>query len=86
MTTFSCLVALKPARQSSVPSSPMQAGDTIELLMGRLITLRDRGLIALADSRIQRSQDGRILGAGPCNLTPAGRQALEQDRRLRPRS
>ena len=31
-------------------------------------------------------EDGRYLGAGPCDLTPAGRKALEEDRRLGPRA
>ena len=68
------------------PSSPMQAGDSIEQLVTRLIALRDRGLVDLSESRIIRSQGGRVLGAGPCSLTPAGRQALEHDRRLGPRA
>ena len=66
-------------------SSPMQTGDSLEQLVGRLIALRDRGLVALPDSRIMRNQEGRVLGAGPCNLTPAGQEALEWDRRLGPR-
>jgi hypothetical protein len=57
----------------------------IEALIDRLRSLRDRGLIRLPDSRIMRGQDGRILGAGPCDLTAAGREALERDRRLGPR-
>jgi hypothetical protein len=68
------------------PSSPMQADDSIEQLVERLISLRDRGLVALTDGRIMRNQAGRILGAGPCGLTPAGREALSQDRGLGPRA
>ena len=67
------------------PSSVLQAGETIETLVERLITLRDRGFVALAESRVMRGQSGRILGAGPCSLTQIGREALEQDRRLGPR-
>jgi hypothetical protein len=67
------------------PSSTLRAGETIETLVERLIALRDRGLVALTDTRILRSQSGRILGAGPCSLTTAGREALEHDRRLGPR-
>jgi hypothetical protein len=66
-------------------SSVMRADETIEILVDLLISLRERALIALADSRIMRNQAGQVLGAGPCNLTSAGRQALEWDRGLGPR-
>ena len=67
-------------------SSPMQAGDSLEQLVRRLIALRDRGLVALPESRIMRNQEGRVLGAGPCSLTTAGQEALDWDRRLGPRA
>jgi hypothetical protein len=54
----------------------------LELLM----SLRSQGWIRLPDGRIMRDHTGRILLAGPCDLTEAGRKALEQDRRLGPRS
>jgi hypothetical protein len=80
------LVRLEGGETTFRPSSPMLAGDSIEQLVGRLIALRDRGLVELSDSRIMRNQAGRILGAGPCGLTPAGHQALAEDRRLGPHS
>ena len=52
----------------------------------RLLSLRDRGWITLAEGRLARSQSGAYLLVGPCSLTDAGRAALEQDRRLGPRA
>lgn len=54
-------------------------------LVARLLALRSQGWIRLPDSRIMRDQAGRAIVAGPCDLTEAGRQALDQDRRLGPR-
>ena len=51
-----------------------------------LMALRSQGLIRLPDGRIMRDRAGRVMMAGPCDLTEAGRTALEQDRRLGPRS
>ncbi len=53
-------------------------GGEFEQLVQQLRSLRDRGLIRLPDNRVMRR--GPLLGAGPCHLTGAGRQALEQDR------
>jgi hypothetical protein len=50
-----------------------------------LMALRSQGLIRLPDGRIMRDRAGRVMMAGPCDLTEAGRRALEQDRRLGPR-
>jgi hypothetical protein len=57
-----------------------------DALVGHLVEVRQRGLLCLEDRRIMKSQQGRYLMAGPCDLTDAGRQALEHDRRsgLRP--
>jgi hypothetical protein len=68
------------------PGAGSSEGDDFEQLVQLLRSLRDRGLIRLTDSRIMQGQGGRILGAGPCDLTPAGAQALAQDRGLGPRS
>jgi hypothetical protein len=54
-------------------------------LIGHLVELRDRGLLRLEDGRLMKSQRGGYLMAGPCDLTEAGHQALEHDRRLGPR-
>jgi hypothetical protein len=80
------LMQIESGETTFRPSSVLRAGDTIQKLVDRLISLRDRGLVALSDSRVMRNQAGRILGAGPCSLTPAGQQALDQDRRLGPRA
>jgi hypothetical protein len=57
----------------------------VEALIGHLVELRERGLLRLEDGRIMKTQQGRYLMAGPCDLTVAGRRALEHDRRLGPR-
>ena len=62
------------------PGTGSSEGDHFERLVDQLRSLRDRGLIRLPDSRIMLSQRGPTLGAGPCDLTRKGRQALEQDR------
>jgi two-component system, chemotaxis family, chemotaxis protein CheY len=63
----------------------VQRGD-FEALVEHLRRLRERGLLRLDEGRIMRSQRGGYLMAGPCDLTEAGRQAIERDRRLGPRS
>jgi hypothetical protein len=66
------------------PGIGSSEGEDFDLLIQQLRSLRDRGLIRLPDSRIMRTQRGPLLGAGPCELTKAGRQALAQDRGLGP--
>ncbi len=61
-------------------------GEDFDALVERLRRLRDRGLLRLDEGRFMVSQAGRYLMAGPCDLTEAGRRALEQDRRLGPRA
>jgi hypothetical protein len=61
------------------------AGD-FDALVGHLVQLRERGLLRLEDGRLMKSQRGGYLMAGPCDLTEAGRAALEHDRRLGPRA
>ena len=51
-----------------------------------LLSLRMQGWIRLPEGRITRDRSGRVLLIGPCDLTEAGRRALEQDRRLGPRA
>ena len=68
------------------PGTGSCEGEDFDLLIQQLRSLRDRGLIRLPDSRIMRTQRGPVLDAGPCKLTPAGRQALRQDRGLGPGS
>jgi hypothetical protein len=54
-------------------------------LVERLLELRSQSWIRLPDGRIMRDQAGRAMVAGPCDLSKAGWQALDQDRRLGPR-
>jgi hypothetical protein len=66
---------------------PTDASDAdFEGLVGRLLHLRERGLLGLDEGRIMPSQRGACLLAGPCDLTEAGRQALTRDRGLGPRA
>ncbi len=66
------------------PGPGSSEGEDFDLLIQQLRSLRERGLIRLPDSRIMRTQRGPLLEAGPCELTHAGRQALEQDRGSEP--
>jgi hypothetical protein len=66
------------------PGPGSSEGEDFDLLIQQLRSLRERGLIRLPDSRIMRTQRGPLLEAGPCELTQAGRQALEQDRGSEP--
>jgi hypothetical protein len=61
-------------------------GADFAITVNHLLRLRDLGLIRLDDGRIMQSQSGRYLLAGPCDVTDAGRRALEQDRGLGPRA
>ena len=58
---------------------------TFSKIFDALMILRSQGLIRLPEGRIMRDRAGRVMMAGPCDLTEAGRRALEQDRRLGPR-
>jgi hypothetical protein len=65
---------------------PADAAEGVfDVLVDNLRSLRDRGLLRLDEGRIMRTQNGGYMRAGPCDLTEAGRGALEQDRRLGPR-
>jgi hypothetical protein len=68
------------------PTDPEAAGrDAFQGIIVLLLELRARGWIRLPDGRITRGADGKAMLAGPCDLTAAGRRALEDDRRLGPR-
>jgi hypothetical protein len=65
-----------------------QTEDTRELFaqtVERLLQLRDRGLVRFPEGRIAMNAQGAYLMVGPCDLTEAGRRAIERDRRLGPR-
>ena len=68
---------------------PENVGPGIEATFQRtfevLLALRSQGWIRMPDGRIARDRAGRIMLAGPCDLTDAGRKALEHDRQLGPR-
>jgi len=65
---------------------PSDAAEGVfDVLVDHLRQLRDRGLLRLEEGRIMKSERRGYLLAGPCDLTEAGRQALEHDRRLGPR-
>jgi len=66
---------------------PADAAEGVfDLLIEHLRQLRERGLVRLDEGRVMKSQRGGYLMAGPCDLTDAGREALERDRRLGPRA
>jgi hypothetical protein len=83
---FRLLSRIEAGETTFRPSSVMRAGETIESLVELLLALREKGFVALTESRIMRSQTGRVLAASPCNLTGAGQQALQANRGLGPRS
>jgi len=68
---------------------PQDLGPGVDVSFDRtlevLLALRGQGWIRLPDGRIARDRAGRVMLAGPCDLTEAGRRALEHDRRLGPR-
>jgi len=64
---------------------PSDHTDPFVLVIERLLQLRQLGLVRVEDGRIMKSQVGRYLMAGPCDLTDAGRRLLEQEERLGPR-
>lgn len=80
------LVRIEGGEHTFRPGSAPRPGEDFEGLVQHLRSLRDRGLIRLAQSRIMQREDGRLLAAGPCDLTVAGQEALNEDRRLGPRS
>jgi hypothetical protein len=67
------------------PGTQPRRGEDFDALVAHLLALRDRNFVRFPDSRIMRRTDGRYLGIGPVDLTPVGREALAQDRRLGPR-
>ena len=64
---------------------PSGMGPEFEVLVERLLGLRSCGFIQLREGRLSRTTEGRWLVVGPCDLTEAGRRALDEDQRLGPR-
>jgi hypothetical protein len=88
MTQAEYDLLLRPQTGPAVlrPTEPGPAGrDAFQGTISLLLELRARGWIRLPDGRISRDRDGMAMLAGPCDLTEAGRRALEDDRRLGPR-
>jgi len=76
-------VRLLSAAEHGYTFRPSDAAEGVfDVLVEHLRRLRDRELLRLDEGRIMKSQLGRYLMAGPCDLTEAGRRALEDDRRL----
>jgi hypothetical protein len=83
---FALLTRLEAGEHTFRPGTQPRLGESFEGLVAELLSLRDRGLVRFTDSKIMTRTDGKYLGVGPVDLTEAGRQALEWDRRLGPRS
>jgi hypothetical protein len=60
--------------------------DAFQPTVDLLLQLRSQGWIRVPDGRISRDGAGQVMLVGPCDLTEAGRRALEQDRHLGPRA
>jgi hypothetical protein len=80
---------LTQIEQGTTTFRPGELGPGIDRTFTRtfelLLALRQHGWIRLPDGRITRDVAGRVMLAGPCDLTEAGRLALERDRSLAPR-
>jgi len=83
---FALLTRLDAGEHTFRPGSQPRPGESFEGLLAELLSLRERGLVRFTDSKIMTRRDGKHLGVGPVDLTAAGREALERDRRLGPRS
>ena len=83
---FALLTRLEAGEHTFRPGTHPRPGESFEGLVTQLLSLRERGLVRFADSKIMTRTDGKYLGVGPVDLTAAGREALERDRRMGPRS
>ena len=83
---FALLTRLDTGEHTFRPGTQPRPGESFEGLVAELLSLRERGLVRFPDSKIMTRTDGKYLGVGPVDLTAAGREALERDRRLAPRS
>jgi hypothetical protein len=79
------LTRLEAGEHTFRPGNPPRPEESFERLVALLLSLRERGLVRFTDSKIMTRTDGKYLGVGPVDLTAAGREALERDRRLGPR-
>ena len=84
---YDLLLRLEAGPAVFQPTEPGPEGrEAFQWTVVRLLELRARGWIQLQDGRITRDEDGRAILAGPCELTAAGRRALEDDPPLGPRT
>jgi hypothetical protein len=83
---FALLTRLAAGEHTFRPGNHPRPGESFEALVAQLLSLRERDLVRFTDSKIMTRTDGKFLGVGPVDLTAAGRDALERDRRLGPRS
>jgi len=83
---FAMLARLEAGEHTFRPGNQPRPGQDFDWLVVHLLELRQRGLVRFPDSRISKREDGRVLAIGPVDLTTEGREALERDRRLGPRS
>ncbi len=86
-TDFDLLTRLEAGESVFRPTERTDdARDRFAQTVARLLKLRESGWIRFLDGRIARNEQGVYLMIGPCDLTEAGRRALEADRRLGPRA
>jgi hypothetical protein len=80
------LTRLERGEHTLRPGTQPRPGQSFEEFVAELLSLRERGLVRFTDSKIMTRTDGKYLGVGPVDLTPAGQESLEWDRRLGQRS
>lgn len=77
---YDLLLRLEAGPADFHPTEPGPEGrEAFQWTVVRLLGLRARGWIRLPDGKIVRDVDGKAMLAGPCDLTEAGRRALEDD-------
>jgi hypothetical protein len=59
------LTRIEAGEHTFRPGSAPRPGESFDALIGLLRSLRERGLIRLAESRIMQREDGRYLGRDP---------------------
>ncbi len=84
---YELLVRIEGGDSVLRPDDPGPGGrDAFQPTIELLLKLRARGWVRVPDSAIPRDPADKAMQAGPCDLTAAGRRALEDDRRMGPRS
>jgi hypothetical protein len=84
---YELLVRLESGEAVFRPSESGALGrDAFQSTVELLLQLRSQGWVRVPDGRIARDGAGQLMLVGPCDLTEAGRRALELDRQLGPRA